>query len=137
MFAKLFRQYENMTSEARLELMRRDGALVLPALTELLGDGVRKFLVFVFLACGDDGRISPEEYDMLVDAIDFLPEYAAACDIVASDLEKSDGADGVMQLFTPLDDEAKSALVSFCLCFCAARGKGFKQEKRFLKGLVK
>ena len=139
MFAKLYRQYENMTQEARFELMRRDGAVILPALAELNGNGAREFIIFMFSACGEGGMISPDEYTLLCEAVGDLPDYSGACEIIGAAFENSatDEIDDAVETLALLGDEAKSSLVSFCLCFCASRGKGFRREKRFLKSIVK
>ena len=130
MFIRLFRQYGNMTEEDRLSVIARNGAIIAPALADM-GNGARDFLNFFSAVCADNGKISTDEYKALAKAVDGLPEYGAAFEReVVRSLEES------VEALSLLGDDEKSALVSLCLCFCAAGGKISRRAKRALKALI-
>lgn len=139
MFGKICREYKNMTPEARTAMLKEDSLLILPALTALGGDGISDFIFFVFTACGADGKLDMKEYELFCDVTGIEIAYSDACALIdtAKTRVAQNAVDRAVDAFGLMSDEVKAAMVSFCLCFCAANGKIERREKKFLKSLIK
>ena len=139
MFGRICREYEKMTREELCAMLRQESLLVLPALASFGGNGVDKFIMFVFTACAADGKLDPEEYDLFCEVTGIELEYSAACAMIemAKTRVAQNAIDNVIDSFGLLSDELKASMISFCLCFCAANGKICRREKKFLKRLIK
>ena len=139
-FGRICRVYKNMSPEDRRATLIEDSAIILPALSELDGDdGVRAFIIIVSTACAVDGKLDVEEYKLFCDVTGITVDYESACAII--DTAKTRVAqnliDVIVDRFGDADIRIKESMVSFCLCFCAANGKITRDEKKFIKQLIK
>ena len=117
MLAKLYKHYENIPEADRIERMKRDGARILPSLSNINGNGVRELIIFIFAAC-DMGEISSDDYSLLCKTVGELPDYESALRIfTAAENAETDEIGDAVETVSLLDDETKSSLISFLLCF--------------------
>lgn len=139
-FGRICRVYKNMSSEDRRATLIEDASVILPALAALDGDdGVKAFIIIVSTACAADGKLNADEYRLFCDVTGTTVDYSAACAMIdaANTRVAQNLIDVIVDRFGDIDIRIKESMVSFCLCFCAANGKITREEKRFIKQLIK
>ena len=138
-FGKICDTFENMTDEDRRAALAKGSSVILPALAALSGgDGKKEFIVFVSVACAADDKLDEAEYKLFSEVTGISVDYATACAMI--DEAKANSArsvvDEVTDFFGLFNSELKAAVISFCLCFCAADGKVTRKERKFLQTLI-
>ena len=139
-FGRICRVYKNMSPEDRRATLIEDAAVILPALSALDGDdGAKAFIIIVSTACAVDGKLDADEYKLFCDVTGITVGYDAACAMIdtANTRVAQNLIDAVVDRFGDIDIRIKESMVSFCLCFCAANGKITRDEKKFIKQLIK
>jgi hypothetical protein len=129
-----------MSSEDRRATLIEDASVILPALAALDGDdGVKAFIIIVSTAYAADGKLNADEYRLFCDVTGTTVDYSAACAMIdaANTRVAQNLIDVIVDRFGDIDIRIKESMVSFCLCFCAANGKITREEKRFIKQLIK
>ena len=138
-FRKICRTFENMTDDERRASLAESANVVLPELAKIYGNGINEFILFIFAACGSDGVLDADEYNLFSEVTGIDITYSDAYDLFrSSDMRHAqEAADDIVDMFGLMSNEVKASMITFCLLICSANGKISRGERKFIKKLIK
>lgn len=138
-FESMCKAFEDMSNGERKLYLQEQSIILVNAFDKFGTDGVQMFLYFMAVACGADGKLSPEEYSLLQEVAPFQLKYSEAETLVKqfSSKQQKEKATWISELVGEFSEEIQDVIIRFCLCFCSADNKVNLRERNFIKSLIK
>ncbi len=147
-FDLLCREFENMDPLSYDIFLTQKSAELIPVLNGIAENGIAGtaiFFAFVLGAISADGKLSKEEYELILPSLKIFfgnsADYNMAKNVFKDFKEEGkelkNVVDQMVDILGLLSDELKQDIIIICMLICAVDGKINSKEKKWIMQLIK